>query len=151
MNLVFAFGSNLSEVQMRRRCPAAALVGTATLRGYRLAFAGFSMTWQGAVATILPARGLRVPGVLYAVAPEDLARLDRFEGVPFLYSRQERGALDRRRHQTRPAHVYELPANTPLGEPSSDYVLTILRAYRQLGLSLDALASALAFSKERSQ
>jgi hypothetical protein len=40
--LYFAFGSNLSEVKMRRRCPRAALVGPATVRGHRLAFAGFS-------------------------------------------------------------------------------------------------------------
>ena len=148
--IYFAFGSNLSEVQMRRRCPSAVLVGTATLRGYRLVFAGFSVTWNGSVATVLPARGESVPGVLYRVSREDLARLDRYEGAPFVYARRLRRVFDPR-HAGRRAHVYELAAETLLGEPSPDYVLTILRAYRQHGLSLDALSSALAFSREKSQ
>ena len=78
----FAFGSNLADEQMLERCPSAVLLGAASLRGYRLAFAGFSWAWNGAVATIVPARGECVPGLLYRVSPGDLARLDSFEGAP---------------------------------------------------------------------
>jgi gamma-glutamylcyclotransferase len=149
--LYFAFGSNLSEVQMRRRCPGAVLLGPASLHGQRLAFAGFSLRWGGAVATLLPARGGRVHGLLYRVSDRDLARLDRFEGAPDVYTRRERRVFDGAR-APRVAHVYELAGEpAPLGEPSSNYILTLLRAYRQHGLALGALSSALAFSREASQ
>ncbi|MDY0002073.1 MAG: gamma-glutamylcyclotransferase family protein [Polyangia bacterium] len=36
--LYFAYGSNLDQAQMRRRCPTAAPIGPATLDGWRLAF-----------------------------------------------------------------------------------------------------------------
>ncbi len=49
--LYFAYGSNLSEAQMRARCPGARPAGRAALHGYRLAFAGYSALWGGAVAT----------------------------------------------------------------------------------------------------
>ena len=94
-SLYFAFGSNLSDVQMRRRCPRAVLIGPAILRGRRLVFAGYSTKWRGAVATILPARGGRVPGLLYRISSADLARLDRFEGAPDIYARRERRVFDR--------------------------------------------------------
>jgi hypothetical protein len=42
--LYFAYGSNLDEVQMRRRCPQAVLVGPARLLGHRLVFSGW---WPG--------------------------------------------------------------------------------------------------------
>lgn len=146
----FAFESNLSEEQMRRRCPSAALLGRATLRGYRLAFAGFSVTWNGPVATVLPARDEQVPGVLYRLSPEDLARLDHYEGAPFVYTRRLRRVFDPG-HPGRRAHVYELADEVRVAAPSLDYVLAILRGYRLHGLSLDALCSALAFSREQSQ
>ena len=149
--LYFAFGSNLSEVQMRRRCPRAVLLGPATLRGHRLAFAGYSSKWGGAVATIRPARDGRVPGLLYRVSAVDVARLDRFEGAPHVYARRERWVFDRAR-SPRCAFVYELAMDAaPVAGPSLEYVLTLLRAYRQHGLSLQALSSALAFNWEASQ
>ena len=146
----FAFGSNLSEDQMRQRCPSAVLLGRASLRGHRLVFAGFSWRWGGSVASIVASPGERVPGLLYRVSPDDLLRLDRFEGAPFVYARHQRRVLDGARTERR-AHVYELAVGARCGEPSLDYVLTILRAYRRHGLALDALSSALAFSREASQ
>ena len=132
----FAFGSNLSEDQMRQRCPSAVLLGRAS--------------WGGSVASIVASPGERVPGLLYRVSPDDLLRLDRFEGAPFVYARHQRRVLDGGRAERR-AHVYELAVGARCGEPSLDYVLTILRAYRRHGLALDALSSALAFSREASQ
>jgi gamma-glutamylcyclotransferase (GGCT)/AIG2-like uncharacterized protein YtfP len=152
MNSVyFAFGSNLSGERMLRRCPSAVLLGAGSLRGYRLVFAGFSCTWNGSVATIVPARGECVPGLLYRISRADLARLDAFEGAPLVYTRRQRMVLDRRAGTARRAHVYEFAEVQDLGEPSFDYVLTILRAYREHGLATGALSSALAMSREASQ
>ncbi len=86
--LYFAYGSNLDGAQMRRRCPTAALVGPAALPGRALAFAGHSASWGGGVATVVPQDGARVPGLLWGLAPEELATLDRFEGFPRAYERK---------------------------------------------------------------
>jgi hypothetical protein len=82
MSLYFAYGSNLDHAQMRHRCPGAVRVARATMSGYRLAFTGYSRTWQGPVATIIPEPGALVEGVLYRLAPGELRVLDRYEGHP---------------------------------------------------------------------
>jgi gamma-glutamylcyclotransferase (GGCT)/AIG2-like uncharacterized protein YtfP len=147
----FAFGSNLSREQMTRRCPGAVVVGSATLRHFALAFAGFSMTWNGAVATVVPRHGTKVPGIVYRLPTGDLERLDLFEGAPRVYTRQQRLVVERRTRVSRAAAVYELAAEGTPGEPSIEYVMTLVHAYRQLGFALDPLASALAKSREVSQ
>ena len=85
--LCFAYGSNMSSRQMADRCPGAKLVGTAQLPGYRLAFTGFSSVRGGAVATVVPARGKMVNGLLWELPPGELKLLDRFEGCPVVYRR----------------------------------------------------------------
>ena len=50
-----AYGSNLNLEQMARRCPTAKVVGSTTLKNYRLMFRGGSHTavapWNEAVGT----------------------------------------------------------------------------------------------------
>lgn len=75
---------------MRRRCPRAVPVAFAELRGYQLAFAGHSASWRGAVATVVPARGWVVPGLVYRLPREELLLLDGYEGHPFVYRRVRR-------------------------------------------------------------
>ena len=144
--ICFAFGSNLCTEQMVRRCPSAVVVGAGSLRGYRLAFAGFSATWNGAVATVVRARGESVPGLLYRISP-----IDVFEGVPLVYARHRRRVHEARTRAVRQAEVYELAAPWCAGAPSLEYAVTILRAYRRHGFALDALSSALAKSQDPSQ
>ncbi len=77
--LYFAYGSNLDAEQMRARCPTARGLERARLDGHRLAFTHFSKRWQGGAADVVRAAGGVVWGVLYAMGPEDFARLDPFE------------------------------------------------------------------------
>ena len=86
-SLVFSFGSNLHEPQLRERCPDAMQVGPATLHGFRLAFVGHSARWGGAVATVRPTAKAETPGELVLLTDADLARLDGFEGAPQVYKR----------------------------------------------------------------
>ena len=151
MNAVyFAYGSNLSQEQMLARCPSAEVVGVARLPGYRLAFAGFSQAWGGAVATVLRAPAAYVPGILYRVSGEDLARLDAFEGVPFVYDRRRRRVRDRA-DAVRLAQVYALAEEGWQGIPSPEYFRTIHAAYRTYKFDVAPLSSALAFTREASQ
>jgi len=63
--LYFAYGSNLDDEQMRSRCASAQPVARAVLPNYALAFGGFSHRWDGAVASVVRARGARVEGLIY--------------------------------------------------------------------------------------
>jgi gamma-glutamylcyclotransferase (GGCT)/AIG2-like uncharacterized protein YtfP len=147
----FAFGSNLSRAQMARRCPSAVALGSATLRDFALVFAGFSMTWNGAVATVVPMPGAKVLGVVYRLPTGDLERLDFFEGTPRVYTRRQRLVVERRTRVSRAAAVYELAEEGTPGEPSIEYMMTLVHAYRQHGFALGPLASALAKIREVSQ
>ena len=73
----FAYGSNLNPERMRRRLPFARAVGTATIRGWRLA--------ERLYADIERAKGGRVHGVLFLLTPDELRTLDHYEGYPFVY------------------------------------------------------------------
>ena len=138
----FAYGSNLDGDQMVARCASARLVGRATLRHYALAFGGFSQGWGGAVATVLPARGGRVEGLVYEIAATEVRRLDRYEGHPFAYGREQRLVVDERGARRRvtlyvqPSHDFEP------GSPPSKYLDVLVHAYRHHGFDLAALEAA---------
>lgn len=138
--LYFAYGSNLDAAQMRRRCPSCAPAGPATLDGWRLAFGGHSRTWGGPVATLVKDAAERVDGLLYGIAPEELAVLDRFEGHPFCYRRKLLVITDDGGRRRR-AHVYVLPVAEE-AQPAPDYLGVLRRAYKRLGFDRGPLAIA---------
>jgi gamma-glutamylcyclotransferase (GGCT)/AIG2-like uncharacterized protein YtfP len=74
MTLYFAYGANMERAAMRARCPAAAALGPALLRGWRYVIA----SGYGSVA---PAPGAAVFGVLWRLTPRDLAALNIFESL----------------------------------------------------------------------
>lgn len=75
MKLYFAYGSNMSLEQMRRRCPESRRLGQARLAGYR-----WIITQRGYANVVSEADG-EVEGILYALSSADQKRLDNFEGV----------------------------------------------------------------------
>ena len=77
--LYFAYGSNLDAQQMRARCPGAEPLERARLAGHRLAFSHYSTRWSGGAADVVPDPAAAVWGLVYAMGPEDFARLDPFE------------------------------------------------------------------------
>ena len=141
--LYFAFGSNLQRSQMVRRCPSAEAVSTARLDGYRLAFAGYSVSRGGAgVATVLADPYAWTLGVVYSITLADLLTLDSYEGHPHAYRRTPRNVtlLDSD-EETTEAFVYIKDDDINL--PSEDYAIAILNGYREHGLDLDPLMEAL--------
>lgn len=74
-----AYGSNLSEEQMARRCPTATIVGTTTLKDWRLLFNG--------PASIEQFEGYEVPVLIWDIKPNDEKNLDIYEGYPRYYSK----------------------------------------------------------------
>lgn len=138
--LYFAYGSNLDRGQMFRRCPGALEIGHAWLPGYRLAFAGHSSSWGGAVATAVSAHRSRVPGFLYSVTAADLAALDTFEGHPAVYTRRSVVVEQATGTRTR-CWCYFLNAGDP-GPPSAGYFEQILQAYQDRGMDPEPLFQA---------
>lgn len=146
--LVFAYGSNLDEAQMRTRCPTARREARATLRGHTLTFGGFSHRWNGAVASVRRVRGAEVAGLLYELDADALRLLDRFEGHPFAYERVIRYVVDEHGRRRR-AQVYQQPEDGfEPWSPGPAYLAVIARAYRRLGFDRRPLADA-AFGGER--
>jgi cation transport regulator ChaC len=141
--LYFAYGSNLDGRQMRARCAGAEAEATAILPNHALAFGGFSHRWGGAVATIVPARGAQVEGLLYRLPPKEIFTLDRYEGCPTSYQRLAKMVTDEHGRRRR-AEVYVQPrGGLGLWAPPPRYTQVIRRAYRQLGFDTGSLAAAI--------
>ena len=81
MQSYFAYGSNLSVTQMTERCPDATDPRPATLADH-----DWLINERG-VATVEPFDGSEVHGILWQISDQDLATLDRSEGVPVRYRR----------------------------------------------------------------
>ena len=85
MRLYFAFGANMDVAGMSKRCPDAVAHGPARLDHHR-----FAIVHPG-FATVLPARGFTVHGVLWRLGTRDLAVLDAYENIASgLYGREEK-------------------------------------------------------------
>lgn len=144
MTLYFAYGSNLNATQMATRCPDAHLLGVGQLPGYRLAFAGQSVTWGGGVATVIQDSQHSVNGLIWRITPQDLATLDRCEGHPWAYQRQRLSVnLKGRRRQVQ---VYVKP-EPELTRPSLAYFRVIHKAYELHGFDYKPLIQAVGGSQ----
>lgn len=73
--LYFAYGSNMDTEQMYFRCPEAVLEGKAKLTDFK-----FALDEKG-YATVIPAEGHNVTGLIWSVNGKDEAALDYYEGV----------------------------------------------------------------------
>lgn len=82
---LFAYGSNMSEVQMSQRLSRhAKQVAVAKAEGYKFGYYGHSQNWQKCgSADIVPCEdgSCSVWGVVYEVDQSDLEKLDEFEHV----------------------------------------------------------------------
>ena len=89
--LYFAYGSNMNFDRMRERNVAFALAQSGSLLHHRLAFNKSSTEISGiSYANIVREVDGVVEGVLYQLSDEQqIFKLDVFEGVPYLYSRDK--------------------------------------------------------------
>lgn len=130
--LYFAYGSNMSRGPMRERCPTAREAGVAELRNHRFAI------MANGYATVVPAPGLKVMGLLWRIGPRDLAALDDYEDVAGgLYTRAMRPVVQD--GTVIEALVY-LGCETREGRPSPDYIALVVAAARDCGLPEDYVA-----------
>jgi len=139
--LYFAYGSNINLEQMAVRCPAATPVCPVALDNYRLAFRG-SFNFSG-VATIIPAQGEKVYGLLWRITPACEQALDRYEGYPRLYGKEQVTVRDRNGQQY-PVMVYIMAREFCLdpAEPSQSYFSGIVQGCKQNGIPVRPLFEA---------
>lgn len=83
--LYFAYGSNMSERRLARRVSSARKIATCELRGHKLAFHKISKIDGSAKCDIPSSESDTVIGVLFDIADEQIADLDRAEGLGFGY------------------------------------------------------------------
>ena len=88
MAIYAAYGSNMDPAQMAERCPHSPLRGSGWLEGWRLAFGGEELGWEGALATVFEESGQRVFVVLYDLSDSDEESLDQWDGVSLGFYRK---------------------------------------------------------------
>ena len=140
-----AYGSNLCEARMKSRCPGAEVFGVSVIKGYRMLFK-YSMT--GAYATIEQDANCCVPVVIYRMTADDEEKLDRYEGFPKYYRKQEFllpiWTLDgKRRKNRRICIAYIMREYRLLGEPTDAYYTLLDQGYRRWRFDHSVLFKAL--------
>jgi len=73
--IVFAYGSNMDQKAMALRCPKSKALSAGRLMGHRI------IVMEEGYASVVPERNSVVHGVIYDLAPSDVAPLDRYEEV----------------------------------------------------------------------
>ncbi len=123
----FAYGSNMDVRQMALRCPAAVILGLASLPAH-----AFLINTRG-VATVIPAPKQVVHGVLWEISPADEARLDRYEGVASGFYRKDIARVRATGGTEMDALIY-LASDVRPGQPRSGYMEGVLEAAEQCPL-----------------
>ena len=129
---------------MAHRCPKAKVLGVSEINDYRLLFRG---QHGGAVATVEPFKGSRVPVLIWEITEEDETALDRYEGWPYLYRKEN--IKVKLKGKVVEAMVYIMNGNRPQGQPSIYYYSVIFDGYKAQGFDEEVLKRALENSIER--
>jgi cation transport regulator ChaC len=125
VTLYFAYGANMHRPTMRRRCPGAQPLGPARLVGWRF------LIFRDGYASVTARPGATVHGVLWRLAPREVAVLNAYESLESgLYVM--RWLPVRAAEGTRPALIYVGRRSTP-GRPRPGYLEIILQAARDWG------------------
>ena len=128
-----AYGSNLNLNQMRRRCPNAKKVGSFLLRGYELEFRYY--------LTIKESPNGEVPLGIFEIDENDERNLDRYEGYPTHYFKEEIEV--ELNGKSIKAMVYIMnPKIRKVMPPDVFYLRTCLEGYKDFGFSTNYLFKA---------
>ena len=135
--LYVAYGSNLNFEQMKYRCPTAKLYGIGTINGYELQFKGSS---HSAFATIAPKEDASVPVAVWDIKLRDELSLDRYEGYPSHYFKQNVSVQLHGEEVSAMVYIMNLKMN--FGLPSPHYYRTVHQGYVDCGMDTNVLDAA---------
>ena len=131
--LHFAYGANMHRDVMRRHAPAAQPIGPAALADHR-----FIITADG-YASVAPAAGENVHGLVWRLTPPDRVTLDAWENVAGGLYRVETLPIEQSGRLS-PALVY-IARQCPIGRPRLGYMELVVEAAHMLELPADYISS----------
>jgi gamma-glutamylcyclotransferase len=135
--LYFAYGSNMSPVQMKQRCPGAQRIGTAIAYGWERNFAvvaphmGVMAAAAGIQRSDNPAA--YIEGVVYDLTAGEKETLDEIESGG--YAAAELGFKLSSKHVTGFTHVPVNPSSSTDLKPDADYVKLLIEGAEANGLT----------------
>lgn len=136
--LYVAYGSNLNIRQMALRCPTARIYSAGILNNWELIYRGSK---TGSYATIRRKKGSAVPVVVWSIGEQDEKNLDRYEGYPTFYFKQN--VMVDLPFGKKKAMVYIMNTMAKPGRPSNIYKRTIRDGYLANNLDLEYLEESL--------
>lgn len=137
MKLYVAYGSNLNKEQMKYRCPDSKVYATGVIEDYELQFKGRP---NGAFATIAPKQGASVPVAVWMISKWDEKALDRYEGYPTHYTKEN---IDVNIGGEKvEAMVYVMNQRMKFSMPSSLYYDIVSKGYDDFDLDKNVLLDA---------
>ena len=123
--LYFAFGSNLNQKQMKRRCKDSKYIGCYSLKNYKLVFRNYFL--GGGVADIQKNKNSTVLGAIYKISKKDEKALDVYEDFPKTYIKKYFKLLGKK------VMFYYMPKKTMHVPPSKRYLNLIIQGYKDCG------------------
>ena len=123
--LYFAFGSNLNQKQMKRRCKDSKYIGCYSLKNYKLVFRNYFL--GGGVADIQKDKNSTVLGAIYKISKKDEKELDVYEDYPKTYIKKYFKILGKK------VMFYYMPKKTMHVAPSKRYLNLIIQGYKDCG------------------
>ena len=125
MMLYFAFGSNLNQKQMKRRCRDSKYIGCYSLKNYKLVFRNYFL--GGGVADVEKKKKSSVLGAIYKISKKDERELDIYEDFPKTYIKKYFRLLGKK------VMFYYMPKKTKNVLPSKRYLNLIIQGYKDCG------------------
>ena len=125
MMLYFAFGSNLNQKQMKRRCRDSKYIGCYSLKNYKLVFRNYFL--GGGVADVEKKNNSSVLGAIYKISKKDERELDIYEDFPKTYIKKYFRLLGKK------VMFYYMPKKTKHIPPSKRYLNLIIQGYKDCG------------------
>ena len=123
--LYFAFGSNLNQKQMKKRCKDSKYIGCYSLKNYKLVFRNYFL--GGGVADIQKDKNSTVLGAIYKISKRDEKELDVYEDYPKTYIKKYFKILGKK------VMFYYMPKKTMHVPPSKRYLNLIIQGYKDCG------------------
>lgn len=137
-----AYGSNLSVEQMKHRTPEAKAIGVGILEGWQLLFRYH--------ATVERNPKKNTPVLVWKISEQDEKNLDRYEGFPQYYTKEEVELevypMDHSDPRMLTAMVYLMTDGHPLNEPTEEYYRVLAEGYKVFHFPMHILEQALADS-----
>ena len=130
--LYFAYGSNLYQSQMKKRCKDSIFLKKINLKDFKLTFRS-----KYRAADIEPKKNSIVPGGLYDISKSDEKKLDVYEEYPTLYKKYYFYYYGKK------VMTYTMVKKTSFKFPTDRYLNIVKRGFKDCDLDIKFLKKGL--------